>query len=80
MYQDMYDFLIDYLKTHGGVSDEISNSIDPNDTTEEKLRTLIGWLCLPENGGEEMVRGILGLEFDQGFVDELVFDCFDIFF
>lgn len=80
MYQTMYDFLVEYMEEHGGMPDGAVECIDQNDSAEERLRTLIGTLCLPENGGVEMVRGILSLEFDPEEVDNLIFESFDMFF
>ena len=80
MYQEMYDHLFDYCESNGGLEQEIKDEVAGGETVEEKLRILIGMLCLPEYGGVEMVCGILGLEFDPEDYNKLVFDCFDSFF
>ena len=80
MKREMYDFLLEFMEERGGLSEDIMEKLETVESEEEKLDVLIGLLCMPEHGGIEMVRGILGLEFDADDVDELIDMNFDMFY
>lgn len=80
MNREMYDFLVEFMEEHGGMPEGIMEQIEMIEEEEEKLDVLIGLLCMPEHGGIEMVRGILGLEFDAEDFEDLIDMNFDRFY
>ena len=80
MEKELFEHLYEYMTEHNGLSETIDKEVKTCDTYEEKLSTLIGRLCMPENGGVDMVLGILGLEFAPEDYENVVWSYFDNYF